>query len=293
MVLWKVVIGGLAILLSLPMVAQDVPKAEIFGGYSFLSASNKNLKDRQSLNGWEAALSVNLSKLFALECDATGHYKGVSILGVSTTVTDYTFTGGPRINFKPVFAHLLIGGDRIGASAFGFTASHTGLAVAAGGGVEYPVSSHWAARVSADYVWLRHNVTIPNIIDTTQTFNNVRVSAGVVYSFGGGARESRQAGAPRIKRVRGSQNVVRIPELGAEAWTEELGGAQLLSVLPGGPADRASLRATDVIQEVDGKPVQSAQDLAVQLSGRSGTVRLKYMRGYWSSETPVTLGARP
>jgi hypothetical protein len=124
-------------LLCLPVAAQEVPKAEIFGGYSFLSASNKNLKDRQSLNGWEASASVNLTKLFAIEGDVSGHYKSVTVLGVTGTASDYTFAGGPRFNFKPVFAHALVGGDRVAGSAFGITVSHTGLSVAAGGGVEY------------------------------------------------------------------------------------------------------------------------------------------------------------
>jgi hypothetical protein len=278
-------------LLCLPAVAQEFPKAEIFGGYSFLSVGNKNVKDRQSLNGWEASASVNLTKLFAIEGDVSGHYKSVTVLGVTGTASDYTFAGGPRFNFKPVFAHALIGGDRVAGSAFGITVSHTGLSVAAGGGVEYPVTSHWSARVSGDYVWAQHHVSIPGVIDTTQTLNGARVSAGIVYTFGGTTHEvSRKA-----TRVHGSNPaVLRIPELGLDADTAEPGGARVISVSPGGSADRAGLRATDVIQEIDGKRVQSAQDLAAQLSAdpAGASVQVKYLRGYWQSETTVTLEKR-
>src|SRR5260370_9870155 len=129
-------------LLCLPVAAQEFPKAEIFGGYSFMSVGNKDLSSRQSLNGWEASASGNLTKLFAIEGDVSGHYKTVTVSGVSATISDYTYAGGPRINFKPVFAHVLVGGDRVSASAFGFTASHDGISVAAGGGIEYPFSPH-------------------------------------------------------------------------------------------------------------------------------------------------------
>jgi hypothetical protein len=278
-------------LLCLPVAAQEVPKAEIFGGYSFMSVGNKDLSSRQSLNGWEASASGNLTKWFAIEGDVSGHYKSVSVLGVSVTISDYTFAGGPRINFKPVFAHVLVGGDRVSASAFGFTGSHDGLSVAAGGGIEYPFSPHLAARVSADYVMDRHNVSIPGVGSTTVTFNNARVSAGIVYTFGGTTHEVSR----KVTRVHGANPaVLRIPELGLEADTAEPSGARVISVSPGGSADRAGLRATDVIQEIDGKRVPSAQDLAAQLSAEpaGARVQLKYLRGYWQSETTATLEQR-
>jgi opacity protein-like surface antigen len=278
-------------LLCLPVAAQEFPKAEIFGGYSFMSVGNKDLSSRQSLNGWEASASGNLTKWFAVEGDVSGHYKSVSVLGVSATTSDYTFAGGPRVNFKPVFAHVLVGGDRVSASAFGFSASHDGLSVAAGGGVEYGFSPHLAARVSADYVMDRHNVSIPGVGSTTVTFNNVRVSAGIVYTFGGTIRETSR----KVTRVHGANPaVLRIPEFGLEADTAEPSGARVISVSPSGSADRAGLRATDVIQEIDGKRVQSAQDLAAQLSAEpaGARVQVKYLRGYWQSETTVTLEQR-
>lgn len=82
--------------------AQDLPKVDIFGGYSFLSVGEKDLSSRQSLNGWEASASGNLTKWFAIEGDISGHYKTVSANGISATISDYTFAGGPRFNFKPL-----------------------------------------------------------------------------------------------------------------------------------------------------------------------------------------------
>ena len=88
MTLSKVALIGFAMALCLPVAGQEVPKAEIFGGYSFLSVSNKNSSDRQSLNGWEAAASANITKLFAVEGDVSGHYKSVTVkesLGLPAT----------------------------------------------------------------------------------------------------------------------------------------------------------------------------------------------------------------
>jgi opacity protein-like surface antigen len=274
-------------------VAQDYPKAEVFGGYSFLSVGDKNLKDRQSLNGWEASASVNLTKLFALEGDVSGHYKSQTVAGISGTITDYTYAGGPRFNFKPVFVHALVGGDRVGASAFGFTASHTGLSVAAGGGVEYPVSPHWSLRVSADYVFDRHNVSIPGIIDTTETLNNVRVSAGVAYSFGGVAKGA-QSRSPSPTTTTAAS--VPIPALGLRAGTRD-NGAEIVVIEPGSVAALAGLHVTDVINKIDGKSINTAIELAAELSNHApgSQVRLGYMfhssaLGYFQKETVVILG---
>ena len=62
-------------LVCLSASAQDLPKVDIFGGYSFLSVGEKDLSSRQSLNGWEASASGNLTKWFAIEGDISGHTK--------------------------------------------------------------------------------------------------------------------------------------------------------------------------------------------------------------------------
>jgi S1-C subfamily serine protease len=273
--------------LCLSAAAQDLPKVDIFGGYSFLSVGEKNLSSRQSLNGWEASASGNLTKWFAVEGDVSGHYKTESADGVSATISDYTFAGGPRFNFKPLFAHVLVGDDRVSATAFGFTASHDGLSVAAGGGLQWSLSPHLSARASADYVMNRHNISVPGVPSTTVTFNNVRVSAGIVYSFGGMARSGPRPVAPRVSHG----SALRIPALGIEVETsEEEAGARISELAAGGAGDRAGLRVGDVIRRLDGKAIRSAQELAAELAGREpGRVVFTYSRSYWESEATVTL----
>src|ERR1700733_2124508 len=71
--------------------AQDFPRAEIFGGYSYLSFDVAGARDklesvtgddlsfipgRLNLNGWEASLDVNLNRWVGVEGDFSGHYVG-------------------------------------------------------------------------------------------------------------------------------------------------------------------------------------------------------------------------
>jgi putative serine protease PepD len=58
-------------------------------------------------------------------------------------------------------------------------------------------------------------------------------------------------------------------------------GLLVESVLPGGPADRAGIRARDVVTQVNGQPAVSAEQVTVaELAARSGrTLELTYLRG--------------
>src|ERR1700730_13175936 len=123
-----VVVGGLA-------VAQDYPKAEVYGGYSYVNIDTNNLTSRQSANGWEVSGSGNFTKRLAVEADVSGYYKtytaNLQSLGlgiVDVKVTDYSYAAGPRINIRPLFIHALVGGDHLTGSALGFSKSQDGLA---------------------------------------------------------------------------------------------------------------------------------------------------------------------
>lgn len=72
-------------------------------------------------------------------------------------------------------------------------------------------------------------------------------------------------------------------------------GGRLLSVEKGGPAERAGLRAQDVVVSIDDKDVDSTSDLVMALRDcRPGqTVSIDYRRGEALSSTRVTLGERP
>jgi hypothetical protein len=66
-----------SIVLTAPSVyAQDTPKIDVFGGYSYLNVDTNGtngLIPRQSANGWEASVSGNFNRRFALEGDVSGY----------------------------------------------------------------------------------------------------------------------------------------------------------------------------------------------------------------------------
>jgi len=183
--------------------AQDFPKAEVFGGYSYLRADGANL------NGWNASVSGNLNSWFGLVADFSGHYDSASTRseftfpgfpgippfpGSSTIVRSetsaHTFLAGPRFSYRKIeqitpFAHVLLGASRRHVESevdFGvlgrtfFSSNSTAFAAALGGGLDVALSKNIALRVvQADYL-------------PTRSFgsfrSNGRVSMGLVFRFG-------------------------------------------------------------------------------------------------------------
>lgn len=241
----------------------------------------------------EALISGSFNKWFAVEGDVSGYYKTYSVnlaalnLGiVDVKVTDYSYAGGPRINLRPFFVHALFGGDHLTGSAFGFSESQDGMAGLAGGGVQWKVSGPWSVRAGADYVFTRHNI----FGGPSVTQNNVRASAGIVYSFGGIEH------APKTSRQSAQRNSgagMLIPLLGITAAIGNNPGAEVTDEAPNGVAALAGIRVGDVINAVDGKPVSTPMELAAELvSHQAGDkVRIGFLiRGQWQKETGLLLG---
>ena len=180
-----VVLSVLLGLLVLPVVAQDTPKVEVFGGYQFTHASESG--ESANFNGWNASVTGNFNRWLGVAADFSGSYdsESVSIAGIgdfSGSMHVYTYTFGPVISlnhegtFSP-FVHALFGGARLGASASGVGSGSTnGFALMAGGGADAKLSSHLAVRLfQADYVYLH--------FDGGSLKKNVRVSTGLVFRF--------------------------------------------------------------------------------------------------------------
>jgi hypothetical protein len=285
-------------------VAQDYPKAELYGGYSYGNIDTNGLTSRQSINGWEASVSGNFNKWFAVEADVAGYYKTYPVnltqygLGiVDVKVTDYSYGAGPRINIRPFFVHALLGGDHLTGSAVvsavGYSKSQDGLAGAFGGGIEWPVSRRLAVRASADYVFTRHNIFAPQ----SYTQNNARAGIGLVYTFGGGAAPASQPadekGRTRSRMPsRTAHSGMSIPALGLMAMALDTGGAEIVEVVPGSIAEQSGLRVRDVINAVDGKAVRTPMELQAELSSRASGTKIRLgllVRGYYQSETVIIL----
>jgi len=169
-------VTSLLLVLSCMAVAQDNPKAEIFGGYQYTRVNPGNGINGINLNGWNAAVSGYFTKYIGISADFSGIYG--SPFGVSTHVYPYMFGPVVRIpnssKIQP-FVHALFGAAHINASAVGLSGSDNSFAWAAGGGLDVNVNHRFAVRLGQfDFLQTR-------FVDDTQ--NNFRYSAGIVIKF--------------------------------------------------------------------------------------------------------------
>ena len=98
---------------------------------------------------------------------------------------------------------------------------------------------------------------------------------------------------PRLERGQ----VVKRGYMGVESSADPTNpnGAEVQSVVPQGPADKAGLQSGDLIKEADGKPVQNPDDLASAVAARrpGDTITVKIQRDGLTQEIDVKLGTRP
>jgi membrane-associated protease RseP (regulator of RpoE activity) len=290
-------VGALALLLSLvgcSAFAQDYPRAEVFGGYSYLNLDVNDLGPRESANGWEASVSGNLNRWLAIEGSVAGYYKTYTVdlnfitPGLGTfdiKARDYSYLAGPRFNFRPVFVHALVGGDHLSGSALGISASQDGFAAAFGGGVEWKVAPQWAIRGSGDYVLTRHNIFGGPAFNQ----NNFRVSAGVVYLFGArGEERSHNRTLPRREESARCLDETDAALLGVRGCPIE-SGFRVTTVKAESPGSRAGITTDDIIIAINDRPVRNAQEIETAVGSSKGdTVTVTYLiKGNWKTAREV------
>jgi opacity protein-like surface antigen len=190
-------------LCAAPVLAQDYPKAEVFGGYQFLRAESADIVTGGSanFNGWDASATANLNKWFGVEGDFSGSYKTQSVNdplvgNIDFSLRDYAYMFGPVVKmrqnerFEP-FAHALFGGNHLTArgsqGSVSVSVSANGYAIALGGGVDAKLSHRLALRlVQVDWVTLHiGDVTVPDFgtVSGGTTKKNVRIVTGIVFRF--------------------------------------------------------------------------------------------------------------
>jgi serine protease Do len=71
-------------------------------------------------------------------------------------------------------------------------------------------------------------------------------------------------------------------------------GVLVQSIQPGGPAEKAGLKAGDIVTAIDGRSIKDGDDLVNEIASRrpGSTVRLGYMRDGKPADTTVTIGDR-
>jgi hypothetical protein len=163
------------------------PPVSLFAGYSYVSADTNGLAGRIGGSGFETSAAFGLTRWLAAESDFGAYYHDFPLpayllLGPTAHAHDFSFLGGPRINYGPAFFHVMLGMDRLTGSAQGLSLSQDSLATDLGGGVQIRIPrSPMAFRASVDYLITQHNLVSfgPGFAQ-----NNIRVSAGVVFVTG-------------------------------------------------------------------------------------------------------------
>lgn len=71
-------------------------------------------------------------------------------------------------------------------------------------------------------------------------------------------------------------------------------GVLVQEVQPGGPADKAGLKAGDVVNMIDGHPIKDGNELVDEIASRrpGSTARIGYLRDGKQNDTTVTIGDR-
>lgn len=190
----------------------DTPKVEIFLGYSHLGTFSNDVVDGNrivGMNGGSASIAYNFNRWIGLVADVGGYDDSQLVLtgsGVNQPLTvdssgkAYTYLFGPRLSYRNTsrftpFAQVLVGGIHAGeVDASGCTGTPDCVALptqdafagAIGAGLDFRLSRHFSLRpIQAEYLMTRFAVVGYGSPGTATTQNDLRLSSGIVFAFGG------------------------------------------------------------------------------------------------------------
>jgi len=158
---------------SLRAGAQDMPRVQVFGGYSYTRFDSQSLgfSSQSGLNGYNFSPAFNLLRGFGVAAELSGQY--ASKLNFRDLAVGPQFLHS-RGNSR-FFAHALIGDARTLVQVAN-TEGDTARAVVLGGGMDRDISPRFAIRLfQVDYM----HTTLFN-----DKQNNLRFSTGLVYHWG-------------------------------------------------------------------------------------------------------------
>jgi len=190
------------------MAQNDLPKFDVFGGYSYVRFSIAGGKDSgqvtSNLNGASAAVAFYGNRWIGFVGDF-GMYKFSTLhadaarLSFSGSGTALSYLFGPRIRFGnervTPFVQFLFGGAHHGdlhstnATVCGgfppclLARGSNSFAMTTGGGVDFKIARHVALRGQAEYFMTRFKQGghLAEGGGSAGTQNNARISVGVVF----------------------------------------------------------------------------------------------------------------
>jgi hypothetical protein len=156
-----------------PSVAQEMPRVQVFGGYSYTRYDTPSFgfSSPTGLNGYTFSPAYNVIRGFGVVAELSGQYTTNRNLRDVAAGPQFLYARG-RMMF---FAHLLFGEARSLVQVAG-PQEDTARVTTLGGGLDYSISPRFAVRaVQVDYLRT-------NLFNTTQ--DNLRFSTGLAYRWG-------------------------------------------------------------------------------------------------------------
>ncbi len=150
----------------------NYPKAEVFGGYQY-----SHLEGGVNANGFDINFNGNFNNYLGISADLGSSFttqQGISL-------HNYTYTFGPVLSLRAnkaytPFVHALVGGDHASASFGGVSVTGNGMALMAGGGVDFNFTQHLSFRAAqADWLMLHNNGSTSG--------KNLRIVSGIVFRY--------------------------------------------------------------------------------------------------------------
>jgi hypothetical protein len=172
--------------------SQGAPKVEIAFGYTYMRSDIVVTGSSFNMNGGSGSVAFNLKSWLGIVGDVGFDAQGnVAASGLDVNIT--TYQAGPRISFRRrhlvPFAQVLAGFGHAGGTLY-TTSLGVGLApigtsnafvLTAGGGVDWKLHHGIGIRIiQAEYLYSQ----FANGPGNNNRQNNLRLSAGLVLSFG-------------------------------------------------------------------------------------------------------------
>jgi opacity protein-like surface antigen len=160
------ILAALILFVAAPAIAQEIPKAELFGGYEYLRLNPGG----SNCHGGDANLAYNLNNWLG----GVGDFGVCKVSGASAHAINYLF--GPRVSYRghgslTPFAQVLFGGEHDAGGGVSFNS----FAMTLGGGADYKFTDHVSFRGQVEYLYTHFGGARQN---------NARIEAGIVYRWG-------------------------------------------------------------------------------------------------------------
>ncbi len=192
--------------------AQDVPKVDLFFGYSALRANSAQSLPSFLAQGGLFNAGFNFTNHFALEAEFGGYNNG-NVGNKNFDTTSFSYLLGPRISLGrsrrvDPYIHVLFGVNRattsVGVNSVliptplsttvqpsngRYAVSQANFAMAAGGGLDIKLSRHVLLRpIQIDYYLTRFEAPAfinPRGVTSNRKQHDARAAAGIAFTIGG------------------------------------------------------------------------------------------------------------